>query len=274
MLIDWFTVAAQVVNFLILVYLLKRFLYQPIVRHMNEREEKIKHRLQQASDKRIEAEEKIEEFERKIDELEQLNQEKLEQARKEAQKRKKELLEEAKKEVEKKRETWLESLNKEKETFAHELKQRSGQKILQIAQRALHDLADESLTNRLAEVLLDRIEELDQEARDKLARAGEKNGITVRSTFELDASRKKRITTVLHDLCGKEAEVVYQADEKWPLGIEIRADSVKLSWGTEKYLDELNTRVMTLIEEKSHKEKNNAGSKDKTIKTDAATEAT
>ena len=31
MLIDWFTVAAQVVNFLILVWLLKRFLYQPIL---------------------------------------------------------------------------------------------------------------------------------------------------------------------------------------------------------------------------------------------------
>ena len=31
MLIDWFTVAAQVVNFLVLMWLLKRFLYKPIV---------------------------------------------------------------------------------------------------------------------------------------------------------------------------------------------------------------------------------------------------
>ena len=41
MLINWFTVAAQVVNFLILAVLLKRFLYGPIVRAMAAREERI-----------------------------------------------------------------------------------------------------------------------------------------------------------------------------------------------------------------------------------------
>ena len=41
MLIDWFTVAAQIVNFLILVYLLKRFLYGPLIRAMDAREKRI-----------------------------------------------------------------------------------------------------------------------------------------------------------------------------------------------------------------------------------------
>ncbi len=31
MLIDWFTVGAQLLNFIILVYLIKRFLYQPVL---------------------------------------------------------------------------------------------------------------------------------------------------------------------------------------------------------------------------------------------------
>ena len=38
MLIDWFTVAAQAINFLILVLLLRRFLYGPIVKAMDDRE--------------------------------------------------------------------------------------------------------------------------------------------------------------------------------------------------------------------------------------------
>ena len=87
MLIDWFTVTAQIVNFLILVYLLKRFLYQPIVRHMNEREEKIANRLQQASDKRAEAQRQIDEFQHKQEEIEQQSAQKLEKAEEEAQKR-------------------------------------------------------------------------------------------------------------------------------------------------------------------------------------------
>ena len=38
MLIDWFTVGAQALNFLILVWLMKRFLYQPILHAIDERE--------------------------------------------------------------------------------------------------------------------------------------------------------------------------------------------------------------------------------------------
>ena len=36
MLIDWFTVFAQAVNFLILVWLLKRFLYKPILHAIDD----------------------------------------------------------------------------------------------------------------------------------------------------------------------------------------------------------------------------------------------
>ena len=41
MLIDWFTVGAQAVNFLILVWLLKRFLYEPVLAAIDAREKKI-----------------------------------------------------------------------------------------------------------------------------------------------------------------------------------------------------------------------------------------
>ncbi len=41
MQIDWFTLFAQIVNFLIVVVLLRRFLYKPILQAMAEREAKI-----------------------------------------------------------------------------------------------------------------------------------------------------------------------------------------------------------------------------------------
>ena len=58
MKIDWFTFAAQMINFLVLVALLQWLLYGPIVRAMKKREEKIAGRLEQASWKREEAEER------------------------------------------------------------------------------------------------------------------------------------------------------------------------------------------------------------------------
>jgi F-type H+-transporting ATPase subunit b len=41
MLIDWFTVGAQTLNFLILVWLMKRFLYKPILNAIDTREKRI-----------------------------------------------------------------------------------------------------------------------------------------------------------------------------------------------------------------------------------------
>ena len=55
MLIDWFTVGAQVLNFLILVWLLKRFLYKPILDAIDAREERIAAELADADAKKAEA---------------------------------------------------------------------------------------------------------------------------------------------------------------------------------------------------------------------------
>ena len=49
MLIDWFTVGAQVLNFLILVWLLKRFLYKPILNAIDAREKRIAAELADAA---------------------------------------------------------------------------------------------------------------------------------------------------------------------------------------------------------------------------------
>ena len=57
MQIDWFTVVAQIVNFLILVWLLKKFLYGPIIRAMDDRERRIASRLEEANARERQAQE-------------------------------------------------------------------------------------------------------------------------------------------------------------------------------------------------------------------------
>ena len=55
MLIDWFTVGAQALNFLILVWLMKRFLYKPILHAIDEREKRVATELANADKKKAEA---------------------------------------------------------------------------------------------------------------------------------------------------------------------------------------------------------------------------
>src|SRR5208282_513377 len=71
MLIDWFTVGAQALNFIILVWLLKRFLYKPILHAVDAREKRIAAELADADARKAEAQKERDEFQRKNEEFEQ-----------------------------------------------------------------------------------------------------------------------------------------------------------------------------------------------------------
>ena len=71
MLIDWFTVGAQALNFLILVWLMKRFLYKPILQAIDAREKRIALSLADADAKKAEAQKERDEFEKKNEEFDQ-----------------------------------------------------------------------------------------------------------------------------------------------------------------------------------------------------------
>jgi F-type H+-transporting ATPase subunit b len=134
----------------------------------------------------------------------------------------------------------------------------------------MNDLADEPLNNRLARVLAAKIENLEQEDRKKLQHAARAGKIIIRSTFELDAPEKRKLTTILHEICGKDADVAYQVDADCPLGIEARAGNIRLAWGIDNYLEELQSRVLSLVEEKTREQRksNDNGSTDKTGETE------
>ena len=69
MLIDWFTVVAQALNFLILVWLMKRFLYKPVLNAIDAREKRIAMELADAKSKKAEAKKDRDEFQQKNEEF-------------------------------------------------------------------------------------------------------------------------------------------------------------------------------------------------------------
>jgi len=97
MLIDWFTVGAQALNFLILVWLMKRFLYKPVLRAINEREKRIAAELASADTKKVEAQKESDEFKHKNEELDQQRAALLSKATDEAKAEGQRLLDEARK---------------------------------------------------------------------------------------------------------------------------------------------------------------------------------
>src|SRR5580698_7005160 len=97
--IDWFTVIAQAVNFLILVWLLKRFLYKPILHAIDEREKGIAAQLAEAEAKKGESQKERDDFQHKNEVFDQERAVLLKKATDEAKAERQRLLDEARKDA-------------------------------------------------------------------------------------------------------------------------------------------------------------------------------
>ena len=97
--IDWFTVVAQAINFLILVWLLKRFLYKPILHAIDEREKGIATQLAEAEAKKAEAQKERDDFQHKNEAFDQERAALLKKATDEANAERQRLLDEARKDA-------------------------------------------------------------------------------------------------------------------------------------------------------------------------------
>ena len=165
MLIDWFTVGAQIVNFLILVALLKKFLYGPITQAMAAREAKVKAQLAEAESRRQAATAEEAAVHQRLQELEDKRQALAAQVKAEVEDRKKALLEKARQEVEQNRQDWLQTLEREKTALGQSLKERVGYQVFALARLILRELGDTSLEKHFVEVFLKKLQELKPEDR-------------------------------------------------------------------------------------------------------------
>ncbi len=190
--IDWFTLIAQVVNSLILVVLLKYLLYNPVVKAMDKRKERISSRLSDAETKREGTEQKLEDYEKKQANLEREREKTLSRAREEAEKRKKELIAKAREEVNKLKEKWIQSVERDKESAARRIRTEAGSRVFAITRRLLSDLANESIEERTVERSLDRFNDLDKKEREAFVDSAKQadNSVTVRTAFVLSPQMK------------------------------------------------------------------------------------
>lgn len=239
MQIDWLTVAAQIVNFLILVWLLQRFLYKPIVTAMQRREQRIADRLAEAARHRQEAEAEAARYRDQQNTLARERERLMTEARDAAEAERKSLEQEARQAVDAKRQHWLSQLEAQQDAFLDDLRQRTADQFHALARQALADLADAGLEEQMATTFARRIETLPDADRQAVAAhcARADGGITVTSRFELTAEAKRRLTKALHHVFGESVTPTYGHDPDQLAGLELRVGSQALRWGFASYLD-------------------------------------
>ena len=149
--INWFTVVAQAINFLILVWLLKRFLYKPILHAIDEREKGIAAQLAEAEAKKAEAQKERDDFQHKNEVFDQERAALLKKATDEAKAERQRLLDEARKDADALRAKRQEALRNEQQNLSQEIIRWTQKEVFAVTRKTLADLATTSLEERMGD---------------------------------------------------------------------------------------------------------------------------
>ena len=256
MLIDWFTVIAQVINFLILVWLLKRFLYRPILDAIDAREQRIAAKIADADTKETEAQKQLEEYQQKNEVFDQQRNTRMNEVLEAAKAERAQLLDAARQESEDLRSRLEQALRNEQHSLNEELSRRAREEVFAIARRTLSDLAGMSLEQRMTEIFLDRLRELKTAQIKELKSVFKISSdvLRVRTAFKLSAQQRAAIETVIAEITGTQKPVEFIIVPDLVSGIEIISDGRKIAWSISDYLGSLAKSVDDLLKDKSDTE--------------------
>jgi F-type H+-transporting ATPase subunit b len=249
-LFDWFTVFAQIVNFLVLVFLLRKFLYGPIIKAMQDRERLVRERLDGAEQKRLDAEEERQRYQAKNAELREHFEQKQKQAEEEVQAWRKEAMHKARQEVDAALQEWRKSIRQEMDSFKTELRHFTVQQTYAVAGKAIRDLADASLEERIVSVFLSQLHEVE------LSKLKQSDDLTMRSAFDFPSELRVQMQTELQAHLGDNIKLRFETDPDLIAGIELAAqDGHQVAWNLRRYLDALEDELDSQFQQISHDSK-------------------
>ncbi len=242
--IDWFTVGAQMVNFLVLVWLLKRFLYTPVLRALDEREMKIAGELATALKEKQQAERERNEFRRLNEEFEQQRMALLKKARAEADLERQRLLEHLQDEIRDFRRKQMEDVKNAYSIKKEELRLRLVEGIFSLAEKVLRDLAETDLQVLMVDRFLKQCHDIDQEKKDLLLTRlkNRKETILIRSTHPLMEMQQKNLQGMCREVFAYHKPLRFEVSPALVCGIALLVDGYEIVWSFAQYLEEIENK--------------------------------
>jgi len=257
MQINWFTVIAQILNFLVLVWLMKRYLYKPILSAIDEREKKIAGQLADAKTKKDEAKAEQDEFNKKNEAFDHQKSDMMDKATAEAGVQSQKLLEEAKNNA-KTLQDKLEKATKERQAdLNHQMEQKTEQEVFAITKKVLTDLADVNFEEQSVEVFIKRISELKEEEKDLFKKAlhSASGPILVQSAFDLPEKQQTEIKGGVTKMLGTKPSFEFKTSPALIGGIELTTKGFKLAWSVAEYVNSFEKSIAAANQQKPVAEK-------------------
>lgn len=266
MTIDWFTTIAQVINFLVLLAILKFLLFDRIIAAIDEREAKLNSAQEGASAAQEEASAEKERARAMRKEIETTRDERLREAREAADEHRNELESKARDEAERVRERFRASLRDEQRQLISQLVRTAAEGVTSVARHALEDLADADIEGRAVRRLCDKLSRSSSQERQSLLEAWGQldEPLVVQSSRELSKKERKLLEDALGTAMSTESAgglrvaLDYQVSDKLACGVEISGAGYTVGWSIRAYLAAVEERIQDELSEEASRESSEA----------------
>jgi F-type H+-transporting ATPase subunit b len=250
-LIDWFTVCAQALNFLILVWLLERYLYKPVLAAIDAREKKVAAKIKDAEAQETKAQTAGEEFRKRNEAFDRERDGLMHKAADEGAAERQRLIESARQDSQLLRVKLTQSLAAERAELGRQLSLRTQAEVFALTRKALSELAGASLEDRMIGVVIERLRALPEQQKLALAGSSVAAGpaepapqvvpgrvVLVRSALDPSPAQRTRLEAAIHELSAN-LVVRFETAPEFVCGLELSVAGVKLAWSVADYLSTL-----------------------------------
>ncbi len=244
MAIDWFTTGAQIINFLILVWLLKKLLFRPIISAMERREQGLASRLQHVEKQMNEAQALKKQYENHLQQHKIENDKILLQVRQQVETEKAESLLRLNEDMQQKKNQFEADMNREQQELGPLISRTIAEKSLKLSHKILTRLADQNLEQRIIDHFLQHLSDLPENEKVLLRQAlTEDNPVSVITHFQLDSATRQQVQTWFDDF-SPGSRLLFEQRDYLVCGIALEVGGRSWEWNVDRYLSELGTELL------------------------------
>lgn len=244
--INWVTFFAQIVNLFILVWLLKKFLYRPILNAVDKRQAEIMDRVQKARQEQTLAEEEHRKLLQKQTDFDIQKQKLYDATTKEVEDYKARQMSEIETEKQKLRQKMQHDLIRENETVQLEIRNLLADNFIALSRKIMSELSASTPLNQTIDLFEKKVTLLPKSQKEKIKKFYLKQqNIRIISSDDLSEDMKEKLTNFLK--AGLDFKVnlniLFEKDASLILGIEMIIGDISLEWNLKNYLDEYHTNL-------------------------------
>ena len=242
---ELYTIIAQLINFSVLLFILNKFLYKPILKTMDKRREDIKNKIEETQNKLEESDKLKEEYFNKLQEVEKENITLRKQALEDIKKFKDSELQKVKEDISLKKDKFNDYLNLEQKSLIENFNENLSDLFVEYSNNILQVLANSTLQGEIVNNFMQKINDLTDEKVESVNKLNVED-MYIYSNDELTDKQKDFIKDSLVKKGFKFKDIQYTVDKKLILGIELKAKSYVLSWNVR----ELTNNFISTIDNK------------------------